>query len=115
MCMNCMMEGGVTATIRYKNNNDNIQFLRVKNLKINDKIQFDYDEIHGCDRLKVYEVFNTYIVFINEKIFTRKAILKSQLEKAKWHLVTWYEPIWSFFKSMRKMFVCSIYYNGRFY
>ena len=106
------MEGSNNTVVRYKNNE---QFLRVKNIKINDNIQFDYDEVHGCERLKVYEIFNTYIVFINEQKFTRKAILKTYLEKAKWHVVTWHEPIWSFFKSMRKMFTCSIYYNGRFY
>jgi hypothetical protein len=102
------MESDKHVVIRCKNNDK--KFMKVQNIKINDEIQFDDDEVHACDRLKACEIFNTYIVFINIKKFTRKAILKSYLEKAKWHTVTWYEPLWSLLENMRRMFICSLYY-----
>lgn len=80
------------------------EMIRVNNLKIDDIIQFENDYSNYNDRLKVVEIFDSYIIFINVKKFTRKAILKKSLMRAKWHVITWYEPIWFFCKSIGNLF-----------
>ena len=87
------------------------EMIRVNNLKIDDIIQFENDYSNYNDRLKVVEIFDSYIIFINVKKFTRKAILKKSLMRAKWHVITWYEPIWFFCKSIGNLFICAIFFR----
>ena len=97
----------IDNSIKIKNKN----LLRVNNLKIDDVIQFDNDKINYCDKLKVVEILDSYIIFINVKKFTRKLILKKALIKANWHIVMWYEPIWFFYKNISNFFLCAIFFR----
>jgi len=87
------------------------EMIHVNNLKIDDIIQFENEYSNYNDRLKVVEIFDSYIIFINVKKFTRKAILKKSLMRAKWHLITWYEPFWSFCKIVNNLFICAIFFK----
>jgi len=85
--------------------------IHVNNLKIDDIIQFDNDHSNNNDRLKVVEIFDNYIIFIDMKKFTRKEFLKKSLMRAKWHIVMWYEPVWVFCKSIGNLFLCAIFFR----